>query len=136
MKCVQTAIYWTVKQLEDITHYLNDSKVLLCDRGTLDGAAYWPETGKIFFDSLGTTREMEFARYDVVIHLKPPFKPGIYKSSGTRIESHSQAIELDAKTEKVWDGHTRRFIVADEPDFLVKVNKVMKILEEEIPKLQ
>lgn len=135
MRHIQRAIYFTVRELEDLSFTLNNSKVFLCDRGTLDGMAYWPQGEPDFLSSVGSTLEKELSRYDMLIHLRPPVKDEVYKISTTRIESHEKALELDRKTEKVWSAHPKRFVISDEPDFLMKVNKVMAILEREIPLL-
>lgn len=135
MRYIQKAIYYVIKELEELAFSLEPEKIALCDRGTLDGAAYWPEGGEDFLTSLKTSMDEELARYNLVIHLRPPVSSDIYRTSGTRIEDHAKAIEIDKKIEKTWSSHPKRHIISDEPDFLVKVNKVIKILEEEIPKL-
>jgi len=132
MRHIQRAIYYVVRELEDLMTDIEPEKVSLCDRGTLDGMAYWPRPRAGFLESVGTTLEKELARYDIVIHLKPPVKENVYRLSTTRIESHAKALELDEKTQKVWEKHPRRFVVSDEPDFLVKARKVISILENEI----
>src|SRR3954462_13737015 len=45
-------------------------KILLLDRGTIDGAAYWPEGSAHFWQDVGTTHAAELARYDAVILLE------------------------------------------------------------------
>src|SRR5512139_62310 len=67
----QRAIFWVQRELEVIGDTRNPA-IVLCDRGTVDGAAYWPGTMDDFWVSLGTTREQELGRYDVVIHLRTP----------------------------------------------------------------
>lgn len=42
-------------------------RILLCDRGTIDGAAYADGDPQDFFASVNTTFEAELARYDGVI---------------------------------------------------------------------
>jgi len=49
-----------------------DHKILVCDRGTVDGAAYWAGPPEEYFKSLKTTLEAEIKRYDYVIHLESP----------------------------------------------------------------
>jgi len=44
----------------------------LCDRGTLDGVAYWPDNESEFYKGLSTTRQTECAKYLAVIHLNTP----------------------------------------------------------------
>ena len=46
--------------------------LILCDRGTLDGLAYWPEAEESFWAELGSSRSAELARYAAVIHLRTP----------------------------------------------------------------
>ena len=154
MRHIQRAIYYTVRELEDMVADLSGDRALsrgsadttkvvgrptasvsLCDRGTLDGMAYWPEGGDDFLSSVESTLKKEFDRYAMVIHLKSPLSQSGYQTSSTRIESHRQALELDKKTEQVWKGHPNRFVVSDEPDFLIKVNRVMEMLDTEIPRL-
>ena len=133
MRHIQRAIYFTVKELEDMFLELENNKVFLCDRGTLDSIAYWPVNSDMdFLSSVGSNMEKEISRYDLVIHLRPPKKTDVYQISQTRIEDHRKALELDKKTEKAWENHPRRFIIEDEPDFLKKVENVFKILDEEI----
>ena len=64
----QRAIFHAQVALEDIQGALYPGRVLLCDRGTIDGAAFWPkEAPQGFFGSLNTTLEHELNRYDAVI---------------------------------------------------------------------
>jgi len=133
MRHIQRAIYFTVRELEDMSSALDNARLYLCDRGTLDNIAYWPESAaESFLKSVGSTMKKEIARYDMVIHLRPPKKSDVYKLSGTRIEDHKGALELDKRTEEAWSAHPRRFVISDEPDFLIKVEKALKIIEEEM----
>ncbi len=133
MKHIQRAIYFTVRELEDMSIELDDAHLFLCDRGTLDSIAYWPENSKeSFLDSVGSSFEEEIDRYDIVIHMRPPKNPDVYKLSGTRIEDHKAALELDRRTEQAWRGHPRRFIIEDESDFLLKAEKALRIIDEEM----
>lgn len=136
MRYIQRAIYYVIKELEDLTFSLEPEKIALCDRGTLDGIAYWPEQGEDFLTSLKTSMDEELARYALVIHLRPPVSSHIYRTSGTRIEDHAKALEIDKKIEKVWSKHKKRYIISDEPDFLVKVDRVIEILEKEIKTIE
>ena len=50
----------------------NDSRAILCHRGSLDPLAYWLDRGwqeDEFFTFTGTTLEMHYQRYAVVLHL-------------------------------------------------------------------
>lgn len=52
----QIAIVQVQRQLERIVTEQRVTAVALCDRGTLDGLAYWPGTEESFFAELGSTR--------------------------------------------------------------------------------
>lgn len=70
-RAAQRAIYHVQRQLE-ITGDSHNAAIVLCDRGTLDGLAYWPGAQGDFWAPLGTDREQELARYDAAIHLRTP----------------------------------------------------------------
>ena len=53
VRSAQLAIYHVQRNLEDIQAARYPDRILLCDRGTIDGAAYWPEMDGDFFETLG-----------------------------------------------------------------------------------
>jgi hypothetical protein len=106
----------------------------LCDRGTLDGLAYWPDEPQAWFNALGTTLEAELARYRAVIHLRTPGPERGYDASyALRVESPSEAAELDAKVAAAWSAHPRRFVVESSNDFLVKLGRTVELIRAELP---
>ena len=64
---LQRSIYRMQTGLEDIFRDCYPERLLICDRGTLDGLAYWPGDEADYFASLATTYEREAARYGAVI---------------------------------------------------------------------
>lgn len=61
--------------------------VVLCDRGTVDGLAYWPGPRELWA-GVGTTHDEQLARYDLVVHLRtPPLEGGYDERNPLRIES-------------------------------------------------
>ena len=64
-RSAQRAIFFVQRELES-TGQAEKAAIVLCDRGTVDGAAYWPGP-ESFWDSVGTTLERELSRYDAVI---------------------------------------------------------------------
>ena len=42
-RSAQAAVFHVQRNLEDVQGALYPERILLCDRGTIDGAAYWPE---------------------------------------------------------------------------------------------
>ena len=69
----QRIIYTCTRELEDLATEINPSaKLILCDRGSLDGAVYWPYGEEDFLKVMGTDIQTEFDRYYAVIHMSPP----------------------------------------------------------------
>lgn len=120
----QHAIYHVQRNLEDVQSALYPERILLCDRGTVDGAAYWPGTPDAFFATLGTTLELELARYDGVIFFESAAVGGISIEGGNpvRNESTQQAAELDAKLHGLWAHHPRFVCVRHNSSFFKKIS--------------
>jgi predicted ATPase len=107
----------------------------LCDRGVLDGLAYWPGSPEDFFAELGTTLQAELARYSAVIHLRtPPAEAGYNHNNPLRIESPEEAAAIDARIEQVWKDHPRRFIIPNTKDFMEKAQHALMHIRTEMPK--
>jgi len=128
----QRAIFHVQRELESIFDDRADLDVVLCDRGTVDCAAYWPRAEADFYSEVGTTRDAELARYSVVVHLRPPARGDGYRREGLRIESASEAAKIDARIEHCWRGHPRRIFVEHTHDFHAKVRGVIAIVEREL----
>ncbi|MES3036797.1 MAG: ATP-binding protein, partial [Bdellovibrionota bacterium] len=60
-KHTQRAIYYVQRELELLIEIEKKAPLLLCDRGSLDGIAYWPLSETDFMNELQTTREKELA---------------------------------------------------------------------------
>jgi predicted ATPase len=128
----QRAIFHVQHELESLFDDRAALELVLCDRGTVDCAAYWPRAEADFYRELGTTHAAELARYAAVIHLRPPPDGDGYQRVGLRIESAPEAARLDARIERCWRGHPRRFFIEHTHDFLAKVRSVLAIVEGEL----
>lgn len=58
-KLLQRSIYRMQISLEQIFRDVYANRLLICDRGTLDGLAYWPDDEQSYLDSIGTNFEAE-----------------------------------------------------------------------------
>ncbi len=127
----QRAIYHVQKNLEDVQAARFPDRVLLCDRGTVDGAAYWPGEPSGFFADLGTTMQAELARYDAVIFFESAAVGGIGIEGGnpTRIENLEEAVELDGRLRALWSKHPRFFLVPHNASFFKKISFGLAVLE-------
>ena len=129
----QRAIFYVQRELEASADGGNPA-IVLCDRATVDGAAYWPLGPDDFWSAVGTTIEEQLKRYDAVIQVRtPPSHGGYNHQNPLRTESAAAAAEIDARLVRVWERHPRRVIVDASPDFLVKAARVLEILRGEMP---
>ena len=128
----QRAIFHVQRELESLFDDDPGIQVLVCDRGTVDGLAYWPRVHDDFFHEVHTTRAAELARYDLVLHLRPPPDDDGYERSPLRVESALEAARLDASLERAWEGHPRRVFVEHTHDFVAKVKQVLSVIEAEL----
>jgi predicted ATPase len=131
-QAAQRAIYHIQRELESVADTEN-AAVVLCDRGTVDCAAYWAGEGDLF-SAVGTTRSLELARYDAVIHLQTPTSPAAYnRDNPLRVESIEEAGVIDVQIATEWSAHPRRFVVEPTEDFLHKAARALALLRDEVP---
>lgn len=129
----QRAIYHVQRELE-VVGESHDPAVLLCDRGTLDGLAYWPGPLSDFWASVGGTLESELARYDTVIHLRTPSDAGGYNHQNPlRRETPELAAEIDSRILQVWATHPRRFVIDARDNFFDKMTRALDFLRGDVP---
>ncbi len=119
----QRAIFHVQRNLEDVQSARYPDRILLCDRGTVDGAAYWHDGGSGFFDAVGTTLEQELGRYDGVIFFESAAVGGLRVEGGNpiRTESIAEAAALDARLQLLWKQHPRFVVVHHSDSFLKKI---------------
>jgi len=122
-RSAQTAIYHVQRNLEDVQSALFPDRILLCDRGTVDGAAYWPGAPADFFAAMGTTEADALARYDAVIFFESAAVGGrpIEGGNPARIESIEEAARLDERLRAIWSAHPRFVVVPHCPAFIKKI---------------
>jgi predicted ATPase len=131
-RAAQRAIYYVQVELEECLEAAGPA-IMLCDRGAVDGYAYWPGPGSLW-SAVGTTREKTLSRYDVVIHLRvPPAGAGYNNQNPLRIESAMQARQIDDRILEAWEGHPCRYIVEPSGNFLEKTQRALSILRTELP---
>lgn len=130
-KAAQCAIYHLQKNLEDVQSARFPDRILLCDRGTIDGAAYWPEDPGGFFDAVGTTEAEQLARYDAVIFFESAAVGGTAIEGGNpvRIESNAEAIDLDHRLHAIWSKHPKFVVVRHNASFFKKITFGLTALE-------
>jgi predicted ATPase len=128
----QRAIFRVQRELERIAVEAKPA-VVLCDRGTIDGLAYWQGTHKSFFDEFETDAATELARYASVIHVEIPSSSTMYQRNGMRHESIVQARSLDRRIARAWSAHPRQLVVGSQAGFLDKLAYAIELLRKELP---
>jgi len=136
-RAAQTAIFQVQRNIEDVQSVLFPDRILLCDRGTVDGAAYWPNHDRDFFESMGTSYEAELARYDAVVFFETAAVAGSSIEGGNpvRNESLAEAVELDRKLRELWSRHPRFLLVPHSTSFLRKITTGLALLESLVAEL-
>lgn len=132
-KAAQRAITRVQLEMQRMIIEEGHSSLIICDRGTLDGLAYWPGTTHEYFDDIASSHERELARYATVIHMQPPTLEHGYTSSQYRFETAAEAAALDARIRDAWSGHRRRLVVESNIDFVAKLARTLELLRAEVP---
>jgi predicted ATPase len=133
-KAAQRAIYHIQREQESLVAEEGEAGFVLCDRGTIDGLAYWPADEASFWREVGTTREAELAKYHAVLHLRtPPATEGYNHQNPLRLEDAIEAQAIDARIYAAWDGHPRRIVIPSSGDFVTKILLTIEHIKENLP---
>ncbi|MGF1733895.1 AAA family ATPase [Photobacterium satsumensis] len=138
IKTIQKTIFQLQKNLEEIHKEQFPERLLVCDRGSLDGLAYWPGTETDFFKAVNSTFDEEIARYDAVIFFESAAATGhdISSNNPVRSESSEQAVQLDKALQKVWSRHPHFYFVGSSESFVRKIMFGIMTIENVINRYQ
>lgn len=126
----QRAIYFTQKELEALICTASGKNLIVCDRGSLDSIAYWPNNNdEELFASINSSRAEEVARYDWVLHLDTASADSYDTSNMVRTETFEEAFTLNQKILKAWEGHPRRVVIGHSDDFLSKMTTSLSVIK-------
>jgi predicted ATPase len=134
-KATQSAIYHIQKNLEDVQARAYPHRTLLCDRGTLDSAVYWPDGEDSFFRAMETNLQSELKRYDAVIFFESAAvgkKAVIEGGNPTRNESVEEAALLDSQLREIWSNHPRFYHIPNHNSFIHKITTAIDCIREVI----
>ena len=123
----QYAIYAVQSALEEIALEESGGRTIVCDRGSLDGLAYWFGTKESFFEKVSSSMQKEIDRYNWVIHLDSASGYN-YKNSATRPEKIFEAEKINELVKIAWSEHPNRLIIPNSAVFLKKVEMVLHAL--------
>lgn len=134
----QSAIYHVQRNLEDVQHAAFPGRILLCDRGTVDGAAYWPEeAAHDFFETMDSSLQAELDRYDAVIFFETAAAGDMSIEGGNpiRTEGLELARALDRRLLQLWKQHPNFIFVPHNASFFKKITYGLASLESVVAQL-
>jgi CYTH domain-containing protein/predicted ATPase len=106
-------------------------QALVLDRGSVDNAAYMSGGLEEMENIYKTSRQSEYAQYDLVVCLEvPPFD--VYErmksNNPARSENYEQAKKLGDRIKEVWMGHPNFCIISGESGWKEKEEAAMKVI--------
>lgn len=105
-------------------------RLLVCDRGLLDGAAYWPGGREPFLRHFGLPVQECFARYHTILHLQSLAEthPHLYgpENNAIRYEDVTDALRVEQLVRAAWEGHPGLIVVPAEGEPHVKIERVLE----------
>ena len=133
-KAVQRVIWHTERQLEWLERTEGDAALVLCDRSTVDGLAYWPGPPAGLLAEMGTDLATERSRYAAVVHLRTPDDlHGYNHQNPLRTEDARTAQAIDGRILELWDGHPARTVIGEHEDFEEKATLALAALWRHVP---
>jgi len=86
-RAAQRAIYRVQREVERLIAEEEEVAIALCDRGTVDGLAYWPDPAETFWKDVDSDLPAELGRYRAIINLGTPTVDEGYIAGPIRVES-------------------------------------------------
>lgn len=132
-RAAQRAICRVQQQLEVLAMAEPSTCLVLCDRGTLDGLAYWPDPREEFFRDLDLQLVQELSRYELVVHMRTAPTARYETTNPLRVESAREAMAIDGRIEQAWTGHPRRVFIESVSQFDDKARQAGAVLRAMLP---
>jgi len=135
---LQRSIYRMQVGLEEIFRGFYSDRLLICDRGTLDGLAYWPDGEAGYFAAIESSFEREAARYQAVIFFQSAAIHGedVKSNNPYRSEDSQTARALDDRLHRVWERHPNFHYIPTETSFMRKINRGLEAISGVLATLQ
>jgi hypothetical protein len=135
VRLVQRAVFAVQHTMEELCAVEFPGVPHICDRGSLDGAAFWPGGAERFAKAMETTIERELSRYEAVFFLETcAYADSTYHAitNPLRIETPGEARRVDQRLRALWSRHPRFHLFSHETNFYEKVAAVLVHLDEEL----
>ncbi len=134
-RSIQRAIFRVQHELESAFAAEYPDRLFVLDRGSVDGAAYWPEGPDAFFQTMNSSLEDEFQRYDRVIYLESAAEADYFRHKArnpNRKEDWAQAKKLDDETFRLWSKHPHFTLINNNRSFERKVLEVISVVSDSL----
>lgn len=126
----QRAIFHVQHEMETLVKEENKWNFALCDRGTLDGLAYWPYDEELFWKMNQTSLSEELSRYSAIIHLRTPTETQGYNNiNPLRTENALTARGIDNKIADIWKDHPKYMAIESYDNFLTKTELAIELIK-------
>lgn len=106
--------------------------ILICDRGVIDGAAYWPEGLEAYLKHFNLCLHTIQAQYDAVVHLESlaTALPELFGTMNNphRYESLAEAQARERATRQAWQNHPLRLFIHGNQPLDAKVTQVLTLI--------
>lgn len=130
----QRAIYHVQREGERLVDDEQDAHTALCDRGTVDGEAYWPGEPWEFWQAVGSTRAEQLARYSLIVHMRTPeVDAGYNHDNVVRIEDARAARRIDERILAAWSDHPNRVVIEPADRFEDKLGEALNAIRAAVP---
>ena len=105
-------------------------KAILCDRGTIDGLAYWPRIERaVLRGRRRSSLEKELARYargDSPAHARA--RRRVPQERRSHRSDTDEAEAIDERLLEVWKTHPKRFVIESSASFMDKAHRAMTLI--------
>ncbi len=126
----QRAIFHVQREGERLVDEERTAHTVVCDRGTVDGQAYWPGDPNEYWHEIDSTRDAELERYALVVHMRTPdLDDGYNHANSVRVEDAHTARALDESILRAWDGHPNRVVIDAQHAFENKLHAALQAIE-------
>jgi hypothetical protein len=120
--------------IEKILRAKGKPAVMICDRGTMDGAAYIPKDTfeRIMVDRNTDVVQLRDNRYDAIFHLVTcaDGASSYYTlvNNKVRTETVEEALAMDLKSKNTWVGHPHLYVLDNHTLFEGKMNRLVNVI--------
>lgn len=120
---------------ESIAASTGDKAIIICDRGTIDSAAFISKTmWQALLDENNTTETKLYSRYDAVIHLVTVAIGAeqyyTLENNIARSETPEQSAAVDKRLREVWLGHPHLRVIDNSTGFDEKINRAITAISQ------